>query len=314
MRRFARRPRWRCPRLHADPEPLPRGDEEAARHGADRARVGELQLDRGQYPREHDLHLVEGERHSEAAAHSAPEGRPLVGVGPLAEEALGAELVRLGVEVGPPVHHAESVRDRGSLGDLPVAQTPRRLDDARPAEGHDRTEAQDLLDHRVEVLELRERLAASRHLAGAGHLRHLVADAAYHRGPLQQALESPGERRAGRLVPGQHQRRELVPHLGVRQPFPLLVARQRAASRGCPCARRRRPRRGASGSRPAAGGRSPGPRVRRGPTGSTARGPTAAAAPSAAARRAPRSRGAPAGGSPARLAAPARPARRSCAG
>ena len=170
------------------------------------------------------LHLVEREGHTQTPAHTAAERRPLVGIGALAEEALGAKLEGFRVQVGPPMHHAECVCYGSARRNFPVAQAPRLLHDARASKRHDGTKPQDLLDRRVEELQLRKLLPASRHPPRPRHTRDFVADSRDDVGTPQETLESPAEGRTGRLVSRQDHRRQLVTQLRIRQAFAFFVA------------------------------------------------------------------------------------------
>src|SRR5437763_11396055 len=91
----------------ARPDPL--------RAGIVRPQIGPLD-DRLQ----HHPHLVLGEGRTEAAAYAATERDPRVVVGLAVEEALGAELARLGEEVLAVVQRADRRQDHG-LRRQPVA-------------------------------------------------------------------------------------------------------------------------------------------------------------------------------------------------
>ena len=79
------------------------------------------ELDAAQDLADHDAHLGQGEGRTEAAPPAAAERDPDVGVGPLPDEALRAELQRLGVE--PRVaHHEEDGRvDEGARRQVELA-------------------------------------------------------------------------------------------------------------------------------------------------------------------------------------------------
>jgi hypothetical protein len=94
-----------------------RDGQRAADHA--RARAGLLaQLDAGQHRGDHDLQLVERERHPDAAPRAAAEGEPLVGVAAPPEPALRREALGVREEVLAAlgeVHrrqHPRAARDR----------------------------------------------------------------------------------------------------------------------------------------------------------------------------------------------------------
>ena len=118
----------------------------------------------------------------EAAAHAAAEGDPRVGARRLLEEALGAEALRLGVDVGAAVNEIDAGRDRTprpAAGCPPISiglgerGGPRRQHGPQP---------QRLLDDGVEVLVLAAQSTSSR-------------SRCERVGMAQQALERPRERR-----------------------------------------------------------------------------------------------------------------------
>src|SRR5262245_63876333 len=106
----------------AGPGSDPRLDDHAAasvRCERDRAALNPFggaalgqELDLAQDRAQHDPHLVEGEARAQAAADASAEGNPFVGAGLAIEEALGAEAVRLGIQLGPAV---EQVDRRGHI-------------------------------------------------------------------------------------------------------------------------------------------------------------------------------------------------------
>src|SRR5438132_3859130 len=61
----------------------------------------ESQLEPEENLREHDLHLVEGESHADAAPHPAAEGEKFVGARARAEEARGIEALRIRPDLWP---------------------------------------------------------------------------------------------------------------------------------------------------------------------------------------------------------------------
>ena len=163
---------------------------------------------------EHQLLLGHGQRGTEAAADSAAERDPGVRARLCVEEALGLEPLRVRVHVGPMVQRRDADRDRRLGRDDVVAQSPRLLHQPDDDRDH-RADAHALVDGGLDV--------------GVGLLFGAVSGQLSE--PLvglrcaHEALEGPSERVRGRLMTGEHERHQLVPHLFIRQGLPVLVAR-----------------------------------------------------------------------------------------
>jgi hypothetical protein len=75
-----------------------------------RLRVGGVQLGPGHYLGDHGLHLEQRHMGADAAAPAATERDSLIGRDASVEEALGAELVGVGIDVGIGVDEADRRR------------------------------------------------------------------------------------------------------------------------------------------------------------------------------------------------------------
>ena len=157
-----------------------------------------------------DPHLEEGEARPQAALDPAAERDPRVGVGRLAQEALGTESGRLTPVIGGELEERHRRHHRRARGQPVPGHLHRRHQVPRHLE-HDRPHPQRLLDHRVEVGVVPgvERLAQASHRLGVAH----------------QPLERPGQAGRGRLVPGQQQGDQLVAERAVVQAVAVLVPR-----------------------------------------------------------------------------------------
>src|SRR4051794_20506943 len=97
-------------------------------------------------------HLEHREARADAAPHAAAERQPRVGLRRALEEALGAERVRIAVDVLAPVHEVDARRHHRADGDLVLAELERLVHDAPRDDGDRRPQPQRLLHHGVRVL------------------------------------------------------------------------------------------------------------------------------------------------------------------
>ncbi len=86
------------------------------------APIGRAQSRVTKHGLQHDSHLHEREGRADAAARGAPERNPRVGSRAPVEEALRAELERIGIEVGATVHQRDVRDDQRSGGNHHVIQ------------------------------------------------------------------------------------------------------------------------------------------------------------------------------------------------
>lgn len=114
--------------------------------------------------------------------------------------------VRIRVEVAATVDDANRGVDLHALGDQPRAERKRRAAHHPAHAGDHRSQAQRLLDHRIQVARLQR----------AGAVEHAIV--------VQQQIEPPRKAGGGRLVPRQKQRHQLVANLSIRQRRAMLVA------------------------------------------------------------------------------------------
>ena len=165
-----------------------------------------------QHRPEHDLHLLQREARSQAPPPAPPERDPRVRPGCDAEEALGPERPRIGVDLRVVVDQlgAGQQHDAGRIAD--PADLDLLLDHPRLGVGEHGPQAQDLGDRGRQIL-----VAVAR-----GDLRRQPGlDGGLAREPLQR----PCQLRGGRLVSGHERRDELVAEFEVRHRAPVLVAR-----------------------------------------------------------------------------------------
>ncbi len=102
------------PPAHGDDRTLVRRQRDVAHPGALGAPRRRGELDAPQDLTDHDAHLGQGEGRTEAAPPAAAERDPDVRVGPLPDEALRAELQRLGVEPRVAHHEVDRRVDEGA--------------------------------------------------------------------------------------------------------------------------------------------------------------------------------------------------------
>ena len=160
-----------------------------------------------EHGREDQLDLEHRERHPEAAPDAAAEGQPRVGIGLLADEALGLEALGLRVALRAAVREVDR-RAQERPGGHAVGADVERHGRAASHEREDRPLAQRLAHHAVEVRQLVDRREVE--LAIARDRRELRAQPREDLGMHEHALERPRERGGRRLVACDHERHQLV--------------------------------------------------------------------------------------------------------
>ena len=137
--------------LEHDPGPVLRGEGDVADLDLFRGGVGRPQGGTGDEFAEDDPHLELGEGSADAAPDAAAERDPGVGVGFALEEALGPELLRVGVDVLAQVDGGDRRHHEAARGQAVAADRRRRSQPAGDVDDH-RPRPQRLFYRRLEVV------------------------------------------------------------------------------------------------------------------------------------------------------------------